>query len=57
MARERFEKAPDAPHRAGREVSSRQAGIGESETGAGAVLTAPNLVCKQYTRQPEVYDA
>jgi len=39
MAAERFEKAPEAPHRSGSEVSSRQAGIGESETGAGAVLT------------------
>ena len=39
MAAERFEKAPEAPHRSDREVSSRQAGIGESETGAGAVLT------------------
>src|SRR5713101_8786014 len=39
VAAERFEKAPKAPHRSGSEVSSRQAGIGESETGAGAVLT------------------
>ncbi len=30
MAAERFEKAPEAPHRSGSEVSSRQAGIGES---------------------------
>jgi hypothetical protein len=30
VAAERFEKAPKAPHRRSREVSSRQAGIGES---------------------------
>jgi hypothetical protein len=30
VAAERFEKAPEAPHRSGSEVSSRQAGIGES---------------------------
>ena len=39
MAAEGFEKAPEAPRRSGSEVSSRQAGIGESETGVGAVLT------------------
>jgi hypothetical protein len=30
VAAERFEKTPEAPHRRGSEVSSRQAGIGES---------------------------
>jgi hypothetical protein len=39
MAAERFEKAPEAPHRSGSEVSSRQAGIGESEAGTGVVST------------------
>ena len=54
MAAEGFEKAPEAPRRSGSEVSSRQAGIGESETGAGAVLpTAPDLMCKHEKEKVE----